>query len=178
MYHDVHGNNKEIEVISSDSACVGETLVALKIMELEEKGLSFEEVVAGARDFLDKMTTLFVLESMDFLKKNGRLTGVTAMLVTALNIKPLMRGNHGVIEKLDQARGLQKALKKLVEYVEKEAKNPEERILAITHCNCYERAVAVRDSILSKVAFKEAMIVDAAGVSSLYAGDGGIVVTY
>ncbi len=178
MYYEHHGHDKKIEVISSDSACTGETLIALKIMELEEQGLSFEEIVTKARDFLDKMTTFFVLESMDFLKKNGRLTGMAAVLVTALNIKPIMMGDHGVIVKVDQARGLQKALKKLVDRIATEAKNPEERTLAITHCNCKERALALRDSILAKVPFKDTMIVDAAGVSSLYAGDGGIVINY
>ena len=103
---------------------------------------------------------------------------MAAVLVTALNIKPIMMGDHGVIVKVDQARGLQKALKKLVERIANEVKNPEERTLAITHCNCKERALALRDSILTKVPFKDTMIVDAAGVSSLYAGDGGIVVNY
>ena len=50
------------------------------------------------------------------------------------------------------------------------------RILGITHCNCPERAEQVREQICSRLKFRDVYIVPAAGVSSLYAGDGGVVV--
>ena len=65
----------------------------------------------------------------------------------------------------------------MVDIVAQEIKNPEEKRLMITHVNCYERAAVVKDMILKKVPFLEAIIVDAAGVATTYAADGGIVVT-
>ena len=106
MYEEEFGKNKKIHVFSSDSACGGESLVAFRIRDLAEEGLSFEEIVARTQDYLENMHTYFVLESLDFLKKNGRLTGFAALLVSALNIKPIMGAASGVIIKLDQARGI------------------------------------------------------------------------
>lgn len=65
---------------------------------------------------------------------------------------------------------------KLTDEVMKGMKNPEEKKLAISHCNCRERAEYVRDMLKEKAAFKEILILDTAGISSMYAADGGIIV--
>ena len=59
----------------------------------------------------------------------------------------------------------------------KEVKDTSKKNLIITHCNCKERAEYVRDRILEKVTCKKVYIMDTAGVSSMYANDGGIIVT-
>lgn len=166
----------KVQVFSSDSACCGEANIALLIQSLCEEGRGFEEICEIAADYLYHMHTYFVLETLDFLKKNGRLTGLAAIAATVLNIKPVMGADHGVIIKLSQARGLQRALSKLADTVAAEAVNPEEKRLSITHVNCPDRAEFVKELILKKIKVKDVFIVDAAGVSSTYAGDGGIVV--
>ena len=177
LYIEEHGEDKKIHVFSSDSAASGEALIAMKIRELAEAGKSFEEIVEQVSDFRDHMLTYFVLETLDSLKKNGRLTGLQAIFATALNIKPVMAGDHGVIVKVDQARGMQKALAKLVQYVADNVKNPEQKILAISHCNCPERAKFVKEQLCRQMNFKDVYIAPAAGGTSLYASDGGVVVT-
>ena len=47
----------------------------------------------------------------------------------------------------------------------------------ISHCNCFERAMVVKDMIMAKAPFQDVIVVDTAGVASMYANDGGIVVT-
>jgi DegV family protein with EDD domain len=178
LYIEEHGENKHIHVFSSDSASCGESLIAFKIQELEQQGLDFDEICQKVQGFLENMTTYFVLESLDFLKKNGRLTGLAAMLATALNIKPLMAGNKGVIVKLDQARGMTKGVKKLIDYVADNVKEPASRVLAIAHCNCPARANYIKEEISKRIHFKDVYITDTAGVSSLYAGNGGVIVTF
>lgn len=175
-FHEEKGD-KNIHIIDSLSACCGETNIALKAMELAESGLSFNEVVTEVEKYRDEMATYFVLDSLDTLRKNGRLTGMKALVATTLNIKPVCIGAKGEIMQKSQGIGIRKALVKMTEIVASEIENPEEKRLMITHVNCYERACVVRDLILKKVPFKEALIVDAAGVSTTYAGAGGIVVT-
>lgn len=176
LFHEEKGD-KNIHIIDSLSACCGEANIALKAMELAESGLPFNEVVIEVEKYRDEMATYFVLDSLDTLRKNGRLTGMKALVATTLNIKPVCIGAKGEIMQKSQGIGIRKALVKMTEIVASEIENPEEKRLMITHVNCYERACVVRDLILKKVPFKEALIVDAAGVSTTYAGDGGIVVT-
>ncbi|SHJ80398.1 EDD domain protein, DegV family [Anaerocolumna jejuensis DSM 15929] len=171
--------HKNIEVINSCSASVGQTLIALKIQEFAGMGLGFKEITERVRKFRESLSTKFVLENLDTLRKSGRLTGLKAIISSVLNIKPVMYGTpEGTINKLDQARGIQKALGIMVDSVEKDVKNPEERIFAIAHCNNAERAKFVREEILKRVSFKDCIIVDTAGVSTMYAGDGGIIISY
>lgn len=177
LFHEEKGD-KNIHIIDSLSACCGEANIALKAMELAESGLSFNEVVIEIEKYRDEMATYFVLDSLDTLRKNGRLTGMKALVATTLNIKPVCIGVNGEIMQKSQGIGIRKALVKMTEIVASEIENPEEKRLMITHVNCYERACVVRDLILKKVPFKEALIVDAAGVATTYAGDGGIVVTF
>lgn len=176
LYHEEYGD-KNIYIADSLSACCGEAQIALKAMVLAESGLSFNEVVEKLETFRDELLTYFVLDSLETLRKNGRLTGMKALVATTLNIKPVCCGIRGEIVQKSQGIGMRKALMKMTDLVAQELKNPEEKTLMITHVNCFERASVVRDLLLKKIPFKDAIIVDAAGVSTTYAGDGGIVVT-
>lgn len=170
------GVKTKIYVFDSKSASVGETLIGMKVQELEEAGLSFEQVVEQTEAYIEEMHTFFVLESLETLRKNGRLSNIKAALATALNIKPVMGStNIGSIQQLGQARGMNKALESMVEKMMQVTKNCEEKVLAISHCNCFERAMRVRERIEKLAHFKKIVIVDTAGVSSMYANDGGVI---
>lgn len=167
----------KIHVFNSRSASIGETLITRKIQELEAAGMSFEAIVETVEAYIDTQKTYFVLENLETLRKNGRLSNIKAFLASALKIKPVMGATpEGTIFQLDQARGINKALVKMVEYVAEQVENPGERVLAVSHCNCPERGVMVRDAILEKVKVKDAILLDTAGISSMYANDGGVIV--
>ncbi|MGB4657631.1 MAG: DegV family protein [Mobilitalea sp.] len=171
--------DKKIEVIDSRSASIGQALIAMKIKELIETSHPFEAVVETVTKFRDSLKTKFVLESLDTLRKNGRLSGIQAILSSVLNIKPVMGATpEGNICKLDQARGISKALILMAKAIEADVIKPQERILGIAHCNNYERALYVKDEILKRVPFMDTFIVDTAGVSSMYANEGGIITAY
>ena len=176
MYQEEHPEVK-IEVVDSWSASVGESIIVLKLRSLFDK-FNFEEIVKKITTFRNNSQTKFVLEDLDVFIKNGRLTHVQAILCNALNIKPLLAGKEGQIVKLDQARGVERTLKKLVDAVVADVKEATTRTLAIAHCNHPERAERVRQMIMSKVPFRECMIVNTGGVSTMYANEGGIVVAY
>lgn len=176
LYEEEYGE-KKIHIFNSRSASVGETLIALKAVECEEKGMSFEETVETVEAYIEEQHTYFVLETLDTLRKNGRLTGLKSVMATALNIKPVMGATpEGTICQLGQARGIKKALVKMVEQVAEDVKNSKDKILAIAHCNCRDRAEAVKNMILEKINVKDVIILDTAGISSMYAADGGVIV--
>ena len=145
--------DKQIYVFNSRSASVGESLIALKIQECEEKGYSFEEVIEHVEAYIEEQHTYFVLENLDTLRKNGRLTGIKSLMASALNIKP-----------------------KMAEHIVADGKNTENKVLAIAHCNCPERAREIERMILDKIKVKDSFIVETGGISTMYANDGGIIV--
>lgn len=177
LYHETYGQDKNIYVCDSQSACCGETQIAFKAVELEEAGVPFDKIVEQLNAFRDAMNTHFILDNLETLRKNGRLTGVKALVASTLSIKPVMGAIEGSIVQKAQAVGMKKGLAKLVEIVIKESGDTENKNLMITHVNCPERAEKVKQMLLEKARFKDVWILNAAGVSTVYANDGGIVVT-
>ena len=167
---------KKIAVIDSLSASSGELDQALYIRDLCEQGLDFETVAEMAEAYSHRMKTYFVLETLDTLRKNGRLSGLQAFFATALNIKPVMGAEEGVIIKLDQARGMNRALIKLVEQVIEKTPDSAEKVLAISHCNCPARAQVLKEAFEERMKLAKIVVLDTAGVSSMYANDGGVIV--
>lgn len=167
----------QIHVFNSRSASIGETLITRKIQECEAAGMDFETLVDTVETYINGQNTYFVLESLENLRKNGRLSNLKAFLATALKIKPVCASTpEGAIVQLNQARGINKALVKMVEYVAEQTEHPETKVLAVSHCNCPSRGAMVRDAILERIKVKDVILLDTGGVSTLYAEDGGIIV--
>lgn len=176
LYEEEHGDAKKIYVFNSKSASIGETLIGMKIQEFEEAGCGFEEVVEKVEEYIRSMNTYFVLETLETLRKNGRLSNLKAFIANSLNIKPVMGSTkEGLICQLGQARGMNKALERMVKDMISKTKDCENRILAISHCNCPERAKAVKEKIEKIAKFKKIIIINTEGVSSMYANDGGVI---
>lgn len=176
LYHEKYGE-KDIYVVDSKSASGGETQLAYKIMDFEEQGMSFAEITKQIEVSVKEMNTYFVLENLDTLRKNGRLSGVKALVASTLNIKPVMGADDGSIIQLGQCIGMKKALAKMADTAIEEAVASEKKRLIITHCNNRKAAECVRSHIEAKRSFLETLILDTAGISSLYANEGGVIVT-
>ncbi|MDD3403464.1 MAG: DegV family protein [Hespellia sp.] len=176
LYEEEYGE-KPVYVVDSCSASIGETLLALKIQECEEAGMSFEKTIETVERYKETQYTYFVLETLETLRKNGRISGMKAAVASTLNIKPVMNATpKGEIAQLGQARGMKRALIKMVNHIVEDVKNSEEKILAISHCNCPERAKQVQAMLLERIQVKSCIVLDTAGISSMYANDGGIIV--
>ena len=178
LYEEENGT-KNIHVVNSRGAATTQVLIARKLNEYASQGMPFEEVVDKSEEYTTSLRTYFVLETLEVLRKNGRLSRLSATIAGALNIKPVMIGTRdGVIQKAAQARGMKKALAKMVEHMGSEGRDLTRRQFVISHCNCYERAVYVKELIKKHLHAEDVDIVDTKGVSSLYACDGGIIVSY
>lgn len=174
LYEEEHGA-KNILVIDSESASSGELNLAMWICDMYEKGMKFDEISEKILEMRDSQKTYFVLDSLETLRKNGRLSGLQAFFATALNIKPVMGANHGVIIKLSQTRGLNRAFGVMCDTAVKEADDTTRKRAVIAHCNCPERAELVKQELEKRAAFSEIVITETAGVATVYAGDGGVV---
>ena len=175
MYLEEH-ENARVYVFNSKSASIGETLIGIKIAECEEAGMSFDDTVACVEDYISQQHTFFVLETLETLRKSGRLSNLKAIIASTLNIKPVLGStDEGEICQLGQSRGMSKALDKMVSCMQEVTKNCEEKVLAISHCNCAERAYLLKAKLERAAKFKKIFIVDTAGVSTMYANDGGVI---
>lgn len=173
---------KKVHVFDSESASAGETYIALMIHDLIAAGKSFEQIVELVEEKIRSMHTLFVLDSLDNLVKNGRISRTVALLANVLSIHLLMSDDgHGAIKNISKARGIKGALGQMVETCRKHTEGlaAASQRLVISYCNCPERARQVRDMIREKCpAIGEIILTPTSALSSMYANDGGIVIAY
>ena len=166
---------KFVHVFDSLSASVGQGIIAMKISELIKKGTGNLDIVDYVDHFIKEMRTFFILDKYDNLVKSGRIKPYIAKLASFLNVKPICGANEGEIVMKDKARGYNKAMVKLVELIKDTTLDLEERVVAISHCKCYEKAVALKDEILRQIKVKDVLIQECRGVVATYANRGGIV---
>lgn len=168
-----------VHVFDTKTAAAGETLIALKVKQLIEENLNPAEIIEHTNKYINKLKTLFILESLDNLAKNGRITNFKAILANIMHIVPIMGADdEGKIVLREQVRGKKKAFTRLVDMIAEYNVDFENTVLGITHVNCLEKAEKLRDDIKAKYPFKDIKIFKSSGLSTVYADDGGIVIAF
>lgn len=171
--------NADTYIFDSKSASAGEVLVAVKIRELLQNGVTRHHIIETVNHFIENMKTYFVLDRYDNLQKNGRLNKITGKLISVLNIKLVMGSDgNGNIALYAKTRGVNQVIEKLLSFIERSGKNTEGENLVISHCNNLNIAKLLETAIKQKYRFKEIFIVPTGGISSLYADDKGIVMAF
>ncbi len=170
--------DKFVHVFNSKSASVGETLTAIKIKECIDQKLSNSEIVEKVEQYIEDMKTYFISEDLSNLIENGRISKTAGLIANVLNIKPIMKAtDDGNIEAVEKIRGSKKAFKRLAEIIGETGVKFEERIVAISHANALDKALDLKED-LKKYNFKDIIIVETKGLSTVYVNNGGIIISF
>jgi len=167
-----------VHVFDCKTAVSGADLVVLKIKQLIEEKVHNTQIIDQVTQYIENMKTLFVLEKLDNLAKNGRISSAKALMGTLLQVVPIMTAIDGEIILKEQVRGKKKAFNRLIDLIGEEGTDFKNKILGIGHINAKEKAEKLKDEISSKYNFKDIIIFEGGGLSTIYADDGGIVVCY
>ena len=173
---------KNIHIFNSLATSGIETLVAEHIKQLADSGKDFDAVVADTEDFIVNHTALyFCLESLDVLKKNGRMFAVAASVLKKLRIKMIFeRTTQGNITLAGQDIAMNRALVKMANLITESLSGVDasDKRLIISHVCCEDRAKLLADKIAANVKFGSVEILKCSGLNSTYASNGGIIVSY
>lgn len=165
-------------VFDSKSASSGEVLIAYKVRELIEKEKPFDIIVEEINQFIQKMRTFFVLDDISNLVKNGRMSKITGTIVNVLGIKPILGDRDGEIELFGKVRGAKHVTDKLVETIADCGRHIDGDDLVITHCNNLPLANELMEKAKSLLNFGKIHIIEMRGLSSFYACDKGICISF
>ncbi len=107
---------QQVTVIDSKSVSMGLGMRAIRAAELAQVGKSMTEIVSALELVSPRADIRFTVDTLDFLRLNGRIGGATALLGGLLNIKPILVVKNGRVETGGRVRGHKKAVADLIEY--------------------------------------------------------------
>lgn len=181
LYEEENNDKKQIYVFNSLATAGLETIVAQEIKKAADSGKAFDEVVAYIDDYIINHTRLyFCLDSLDALKQNGRLFALAAGLLEKIHLKLICKAKDGNISPVGKDMTINRALVKMSKFIAEDVadKDLSDKKLFISHVCCKERAEFVANKICEKAPFGKVEIIKTAGLNTLYASDGGIIVSY
>lgn len=182
LYEEEHNDGKKIYVFNSLATAGLETIVANLIRKLADEGMPFDELTSYVDDYIINHTgLLFCLESFDALRKNGRLFALAASVFEKIRVKLICkRTQEGNIALAGQELTSNRALTKLAGMVADNVKDCDltGKTIFVTYVCCEEKAKFVAEKLALKTEYKDIRLLKASGLNSLYASDGGILVSY
>ncbi len=171
----------ERKIIAFDTlaASLGEGLFVVTAAEMREAGASIEEVAAKLMEMRPKMRQIFTVDDLMYLRHGGRLSGVSAVFGTVLNIKPLLTANaEGKIVILDKIRGRKRALKALADIFAEKARTMGAVVAAIAHAGCPEDAGYLAGLLKGVRSIKEMLIECYEPVTGSHVGPGAVALFF
>lgn len=171
--------NSNIYVIDILTASLGQGIMVLNALEMQKQGSTAEDIINYLENIKQNLNSYMLVDDINHLKRGGRISAASAFVGTLLNIKPFLTiSNLGSVLPLDKIRGRKRAINTLYEKVIEKIEKPEEQILAISHGDCLNDALALRDLILSKIKVKDVIMSYIGPVVGSYGGPGALAVFF
>ncbi|MGI6095087.1 MAG: DegV family protein [Lachnospiraceae bacterium] len=95
----------KVFVVDSENVCIGERILILRGLELKEQGLSAEKIVERLNEEKKQIRLLALLDTLEYLKKGGRISAAAAFAGNLLSIKPVITIQEGMVSVVGKARG-------------------------------------------------------------------------
>ena len=171
---------RTVKVVDSLSASRGYGLFVHLVMLKKEEGATLEEAYTYAEELKWKITHWFAVESLEHLRRGGRVSRASAFLGTMLNIKPVLAfNNEGKIIPVEKIRGRKKSLIEMVNKMEEDIDNPDGQIVYVGHGDAPEDAEYVAGLIRERFpTIKETLINYTGPVIGAHSGPGTVNIHY
>ncbi len=170
---------RSVRPIDTRGAALGEGLVALEAAACRDRGMSFEETVAAMELLSKRMCNVFTVDDLMFLRRGGRLSNLSAIVGTVLNIKPLLKGDvDGKIVAFAKLRGRKRSIEALAEKYETLAVAPETQTIGVVNAACRADADRLIELLKRKCPPKEIIDVDYEPVTGCHVGPGALALFF
>ena len=175
-YMEEHPGRK---VFTFDSLAVGPEMMMIvdKIRQCEAEGLDYAATKAKVLEYHNRTHTVFCLESMLNLARNGRVSMAVAKIAGMLGIRVVGIAADGQVTPVHKPRGAKKATQTIVEML-KERGFEDGNILRVAHCYAPEAAQALREAILAEFPNTRFMLEHTTALCSFYAEAGGLIIGF
>jgi DegV family protein with EDD domain len=169
--------DRDIRVLDTRSVAVGHYAAAAAAVRAAEAGGSVDEVEAAATSVIDRQRLFFTVETLEYLRRGGRIGGARALLGSVLDVKPILEIRDGKIEPADRVRTYARALDRLVQTATDAAAEWGGADVVIGHAGRPEIAQQLADRIRPNTGGREVVVIEVGPVIGVHGGPGAIGVS-
>jgi DegV family protein with EDD domain len=170
--------DSRVEIFDSETTTLAMGFQVLAAARAAADGASLDECRAIAEQARQKTGVYFMVDTLEFLYRGGRIGGGARFLGTALNMKPILYMHNGKIESLERVRTKGKALHRLIELVAEKCDGKSPIQLAGAHANSLEDAQALVDKAKGRLNPAGTIIGELSPVIGTHVGPGTVALAY
>lgn len=165
-----------IEVVDTSTAMLSQGFCALEAAKAAAKGGTMQEVAQAARDAIPKVTIFFAMDTLDYMRRGGRVSLPQAVLASWLKVKPIMsiESEDGKIHPLERTRTKPKAVDKLFEIMAQRVKGTGPLHVGIIHGDIPDEAESMKARVLELYKPVEVLINEITPVVGTHLGPGAL----
>ena len=167
-----------IDVLDTLGLSIGAGLVVIEAAKMAAEGIGREVIVNRVKSLQENVEHIFTVDTLEFLKKGGRINPMKALVGGMLNLKPILTVKEGLVESLDKVRGSKKVIGKMVELAKDKGGDLTNKTVAIAHANSPENLAALRQEVKQVLNPKEIIETDIGCTIGTHAGPGTLALFY
>lgn len=173
-------DSDDILLIDSNMLCLGEAYLAIKILEWIKAGKNLTEIADLAKPYTEnKIQHLFTVDTMEYLKRGGRITGAKAFMAELLNIKPVLTVENGLTKPIGKLRGRKKVIPYYIKYIQEEMDWQQTDFILIGHTVDPDFAKELEEKIREEVKWEKPIHIAEIGPTiGTHCGPGVLAVFY
>ncbi len=174
----IPGAEEKISIVDSLATIMAMGWPVLTAARAAEAGENLAECTRVAEQARDQTSVLFVVETLEFLRRGGRIGGAQALLGTALNIKPVLELQDGRIESVERIRTKRKAIERMLALASERIGGRSPIRVATAHADCEDEALVILEKARQRFNPIETVVTPLSPVIGAHAGPGTVAISY
>jgi len=168
----------DIRVVDTRTVAAPLATVVLLAARWAREGVDADTIIARVQDMLARQRVYFVVDTLEYLHRGGRIGGAQALLGGLLQVKPILTLRDGRVEPFEQQRTQRRALARLRELVLEECPPTPESYLAVMHADAEATARELADDFAAQLGIPDIPIYELPPAIVTHAGPGVLAVSY
>lgn len=168
----------DVRVVDTQTVSCNLGSLVLLADDMAKAGRSADEIVSKINDLIPRGRLYFLVDTLEYLAKGGRIGGAKKLLAELLSIKPILQVKNGQVEPFEQQRTKKRAMARLAEVVEQECKGGDDSHLCVIHAAAEEEAKALAGELKSKIRVSDIPIYELPPAIVVHSGPGALGVGF
>lgn len=173
-------NDEGYDITIIDSTMFSYTIgkAVVEAAKMAKEGKNKDDIIRYIEGVYERDTAYFMVDDLTFLKKSGRIKATSMVISKALDIKPILNINDGMVEAFRKVRGTKKALTALVDYIDERMDNPQENEIVVLNSRCDDKLEFVKNLIDERIKPKSVKCLSIGPIITSHVGVGVIGVYF